>query len=260
MPGPLQAPAIDSNALPARRLLRENGRMYQQLAALLREPILNGVYPPGTALPKEAEIAGRFGVSLITVRHALRELQADGLISKRAAKPAVVAGPGTAARRSFAFRTFADIAAFTRNAELVVRSYRRERSELASGFFGTAPSERLYVLRGLLIARGTPEAAVTSFFPSQIGSRLSRDSFDNVLIFRTLQDRLAIRLAAAEITVRAETADAALAAELSYAEGGAILAVELRYSSMEGEPVEMTIARHRADSFSLTYQISNEGS
>ena len=36
-------------------------------------------------LPKEAEIAERFGVSLITVRQALRDLAADGLI--RSARP-----------------------------------------------------------------------------------------------------------------------------------------------------------------------------
>jgi GntR family transcriptional regulator len=234
--------------------------MYRQLAAILRGPILSGTYAVGSALPTEAEIAGRFGVSLITVRQALRDLETDGLIRKRAAKPAVVARRREHAKPSVAFRTFGDVAAFTRNAQLIVRGYRRERSELANAFFGAPAGERVYVLRGLLVADGTPEAVVTSFFPPQLGCRLSRDSFDDVLIFRTLQNRLGIRLAAAEVTVRAETADAMLAAELSFAEGAAVLAMEMRYRSARGEPVEMTIARHRADLFSLTYEIANEDS
>src|SRR6478735_8057231 len=84
--------------LPARQLLRDDGPLYRQLAAILRAPIVDGSYPLGAPLPKEADIAGRFGISLITVRQALRELEADGLIRKRAAKPAVVAARAPVAK------------------------------------------------------------------------------------------------------------------------------------------------------------------
>ena len=49
--------------------------------------------PVGTPLPREADLAESFQVSLITVRQALRDLEAEGLIQKRAAKPAIVADP-----------------------------------------------------------------------------------------------------------------------------------------------------------------------
>ena len=76
--------------LPMRALVRSNGPLYRQLADMLREPIASGALPIGAELPKEAEIGERFGVSLITVRQALRDLEADGLIQKRSAKPAIV--------------------------------------------------------------------------------------------------------------------------------------------------------------------------
>ena len=76
--------------LPSRPLARANGPLYRQLADVLRDPIATGAFPVGGELPKEASIAERFGVSLITVRQALRELENDGLIRKRSAKPAVV--------------------------------------------------------------------------------------------------------------------------------------------------------------------------
>src|SRR5882757_5588957 len=79
------------DSLPVRRLVRDDGPLYRQLVTILRAPIVAGHYPVGAALPKEADIAGRFGISLITVRQALRELEADGLIRKRSAKPAIVA-------------------------------------------------------------------------------------------------------------------------------------------------------------------------
>ena len=47
----------DLSSLPARQLLRHDGPLYRQLAAILRAPIVDGTYRVGTELPKEAEIA-----------------------------------------------------------------------------------------------------------------------------------------------------------------------------------------------------------
>src|SRR5437016_13002409 len=129
--------ALDASlsSLPARQLLRDDGPLYRQLAAILKTPIVDGTYPVGTELPKEAEIAERFGISLITVRQALRELETDGLIRKRAAKPAVVAARTPTPKLTSAFRNFADIAAYTRDARLEVANYRREASAAANAVF-----------------------------------------------------------------------------------------------------------------------------
>src|SRR5438105_2226206 len=127
---------VSLDSLPVRQLLRDDGPLYRQLADILRAPIIGGIYPVGGILPKEADIAGRFGISLITVRQALRELEADGLIRKRSAKPAVVASRAPVPKLSSAFRNFADIAAYTRGARLEIRGYRREHSEAASALFG----------------------------------------------------------------------------------------------------------------------------
>ena len=59
---------------------RAEGALYRQLAGRLRGAIASGRLPVGGELATEAELAQAFGVSLITVRHALRELQTEGLI------------------------------------------------------------------------------------------------------------------------------------------------------------------------------------
>src|SRR6187399_2321980 len=69
------------------RLTRAGGPLYKQLLAILRESIVSGSPPVGTPLPREADLAESFRVSLITVRQALRDLEAEGFIKKRAAKP-----------------------------------------------------------------------------------------------------------------------------------------------------------------------------
>ena len=70
---------------------------------------------------------------------------------------------------------------------------------------------------------------------------------------------LRIRIAGARFTIRAEIADTATARDLDYVEGGAILTMEMLYRSADDRAVELTIGRHRADVFTLSYEARNEG-
>lgn len=59
---------------------------YQAIAATLREQISTGALPTGAALPSESALRGRYRASRNTVRQALAELEAEGLIVTRHGK------------------------------------------------------------------------------------------------------------------------------------------------------------------------------
>lgn len=63
--------------------LAGHGFLYYNVAAELRRRIVDGVYPPGRAIPSEAMLVKAFGVSAITVRRALRELMFEGVLYGR---------------------------------------------------------------------------------------------------------------------------------------------------------------------------------
>jgi len=244
--------------LPVRPLARSNGPLYRQLADVLRQPIASGAFAVGGELPKEAEIGQHFGVSLITVRQALRELEAEGLIRKRSAKPAVVVAKAPSVNLSWKFKNFADMAAFTKDARLKIKSYRRQASPILESVFGLAKGQRGFCLQAVLQVGDQKRAQVTSFFPPEIGEQLSRADFDDVLIFQAVQHHLGIRMEVAHVTVRAEIADEAVAADLGREPGSPILAVEMLYQSTDQKRIEFTIARHPADIFSITYDAPND--
>lgn len=244
--------------LPQRTLARAQGPLYRQLADILREPIASGAFPVGSELPKEAVLAERFGVSLITVRQALRDLEADGLIRKRSAKPAVVASAAPRVTLSWTFKNFNDMAAFAKDADLRIKSYRKEASPHLERHFGLDKGAKGYCLRSVLGVGKQSKAQITTYFPPDIGSQLQREDFDDVLIFRAVQSRLNIRMSAAHCTVRAEVADASVAADLGIEEGSAILVVEMLYKDATQRNVEFSIARHPADLFSITYDAPND--
>ncbi|WP_395814187.1 GntR family transcriptional regulator [Devosia sp.] len=244
--------------LPKRSLARSQGPLYRQLADILREPIRSGAFRVGAELPKEAVIADHFGVSLITVRQALRDLEADGLIKKRSAKPAIITSSQPPVTLSWTFKNFADMAAFTKDAELKVKSYRKESSPVLQRHFGLAKDEAGYCLRSMLVVGKQRKAQITTYFPPTLGAKLTKADFNDVLIFRAVQRRLNIRMAVAHCTVRAEIADESVAADLGVTVGSAILAVEMLYQAADQSNVEFTIARHPADMFSITYDAPND--
>ncbi|MEV0250120.1 GntR family transcriptional regulator [Nocardia sp. NPDC050712] len=54
---------------------------YRDVAASLREAIQQGEYAPGSTLPKQDELATRFGVNIKTVRQAVGLLEVEGLVT-----------------------------------------------------------------------------------------------------------------------------------------------------------------------------------
>ncbi len=65
---------------------------YQVVLDRLHQDIVTGHYQPGQKLPSEAALVQRFGVSRITVGHAVRELQRQGLIDRMAGSGTYVRG------------------------------------------------------------------------------------------------------------------------------------------------------------------------
>ena len=66
---------------------------YQQIVAFLSNTIAIGEYQAGQKLPSEADLVKRFSTSRLTVQRALKELQHQGTIERRA-------GSGTYVRRT----------------------------------------------------------------------------------------------------------------------------------------------------------------
>jgi len=66
------------------RIDRRSSRpLYYQIKHVLLELISSGKLAVGDVLPGEHELAARFGVSRMTVRHALAELEAEGRVCRR---------------------------------------------------------------------------------------------------------------------------------------------------------------------------------
>lgn len=62
---------------------RRPARLAQAVVESLTDSIVSGTFPPGSALPVEPELCETFGVSRITIREAVKSLEAKGLVRAR---------------------------------------------------------------------------------------------------------------------------------------------------------------------------------
>ena len=76
-------PRPDTGASPMRRRpSAAPAAPYARVKQHLKDELGRGRWPPGGLMPSEAELVAQFGVSRMTVTRALRELQAEGLVTR----------------------------------------------------------------------------------------------------------------------------------------------------------------------------------
>lgn len=64
--------------------------LYYSIMEVIKDSIINGIYPIGSLLPTETEFEKQFQVSKITIRKAIELLEADGYVIKKSGKGTTV--------------------------------------------------------------------------------------------------------------------------------------------------------------------------
>lgn len=80
--------------------------LYERVKRHMSEAILVGEWPPGMVLPNETTLAQGFGVAVGTVRRAMSDLVAEGLLSRRRKTGTVVTGRAPHHSLRFFFQYF----------------------------------------------------------------------------------------------------------------------------------------------------------
>lgn len=159
----------------------------------LRAQIQSGARAPGSVLPSEADLAGSYGVSRVTVRKALEVLRGEGLVDARQ-------GFGWFVPADRVRQTLGPLS--TIEAELEGQGRSPVRKVVSFRFADLDGDEVLEVVR-VNLADGHPFALVTVWCPAEIGRRLSRDDVES----STFYDLLPVPVAGATQTIRAAAAD-----------------------------------------------------
>jgi len=152
---------------------------YRAIAADLATRIRAGEYPPGSALPPQRELSTSYGVTLMTLRQALRLLESDGLVVQQA-------GRGTFAAPAYQLDTLRSLDEDLRTQGLDVAtevlSLAMRRAPVA---LPAVPALRLERLRRFA---GRPAVHQVSWVPQPYAGRIRDRDFTTTSLYTALAD------------------------------------------------------------------------
>jgi GntR family transcriptional regulator len=247
MPGPTIATAMADLPQP----------LYARLRDALRAEILDGRLGAGDRLPSESELSAAHGVSRITVRQALGDLQKAGLITRLQGKGAFVAPPHASQslqRLQGLSEALASQGQTVHSKRLSLRKVRAPADVARQlALAGGAQVTQLVSLRYL---DGAPLSVNVSHFAAALGERIARIDVSGRDLIDVLEHDLAQPVGEAQLEIRAQALSARDARWLKAVAGEPALRVDRLVLGRDGQPLQAESATYPADRFSYRLTLS----
>lgn len=225
--------------------------IYSQIAKLLKEEIASS-RAPGECLPSENELAERFGVNRHTIRRAVEDLIAAGLLERRHGKGTFVLdaladyvlGRGTRFTETFESLGMTASNRILRKLVVPARGGVATRLQLAEN----APTLWIESLR---LADDRPICVISHFLPESAAPQLP-DEYHGGSLHEHLSVRYGWKLRRTESVVSAALPQGNDASLLGMAHNQPVLRVKsVNVLDLDGTPIEYALTRFRADRIQL---------
>ncbi|HEY5668397.1 MAG TPA: GntR family transcriptional regulator [Anaerolineales bacterium] len=229
--------------------------MYVWIREALRKEITGGVLKRGEKLPSEHDLASKFGVSRMTVRHGIAELIDEGLLYRRHGVGTFVAFPHlerdhTRLTNFFDRTESEDIHAQATVLDLEVIPAKQKIAKALDITVG----ELVIRVKTLRFADNVPITIHDAHIPHKLFSKLIDENLE-VQNLWSLFEQSGYKVKRAIQRIEAKEATKELAKLLGIREGASVLYKERTVYADDGTPVEFTYCYNRGDIYSLTVSL-----
>lgn len=242
---------------------------YVEIADEIVLQIRQGVLKPGDTVPSESELMDRYGVSGGTIRRAMTEVRASGLVETRHGKGSTVKDrPPVRHRSSDRFRRSlrrGGKAAYLAESEQsgaeakvsVLYIGPVEAPEDIAERLGVEVGAKVLARRRLYFRNGTPVETATSYLPWDVAKDIPELFAENPGgggIYARLEDH-GHEFAEYVETLQARPASKAESSELALSPGAPVIHLIRNAVTVDGRVVEACDTLMAADQFVFTYRI-----
>lgn len=242
---------------------------YVQIADEIVQQIRAGVLKPGDMVPSESELVDRYGVAGGTIRKAMVEVRASGLVETRHGKGSLVkARPPVRHRSSDRFRRShrkGGKAAYLAESEQAGATAKvsvlfigpADAPDDISERLGVDAGDKVLARRRLYFRNGTPVETATSYLPWDVVKDIPELFSENPGpggIYARLEDDGHIFAEFVE-TLQARPASKAESSELALSPGAPVVHLIRDAVTEEGRVVEVCDTLMAADQFVFSYRI-----
>jgi GntR family transcriptional regulator len=228
--------------------------LYRQVEEHLTRQIHDGAFPPGSRLPSDGDLCAQYGVSRITIRHALDNLIRGNLVRRQQGVGTFVIGPDQAVKKASLFGYIDDIHPHL-NLKLLSAGRRVPPVTLARTMGVPAEQEcQCYV--SVNQAGKEPLSYIEAYFPDESARFVSAADFaGHVPSARVVEMRSGKVFAHAEQTMEAVAAPAHVANALGLAVGHPIIRMERVYFATDGSVLDATEAHYHPQRYQYAVRL-----
>ena len=236
--------------------------LYYRVESLLRNKILNGQMEPGDKLPTEEDLVKIFGVSLITIRKALSNLEEEGLIVRNRAIGTYVAQDIKIAEK---FLITNEVYNILRDADryevknVSIQTIRVKDARYARAvreFFKLSSNDKICMIKRTRLFRGKPMYFLENYMPEHIARHLTVKELMKKHLLMVLKEKIDLVIDHGVMYLEAVPADIDLSEILNTQFFEPLILRQLCYWLPDGEPLEIVYSFMRQDYFRYKVNIS----
>ncbi len=229
-------------------MAEDSGPLYARVERVIAGEIADGSLAVGAQLPTEEQLVARFGVSRITVRRAVQNLAARGLVEVRRGKGTFVVEPRIVQPLTSLTGFVEDMTALGLDATArVLRVDIVTASAAVAGELDLDPGSRVTLIERARLANGVPISFDQTYLPVGLGSRIAEDDLANQPVFDLLEHKYDVPLVAADYRLSAVGAHRAAADALGIAVGSPVLRIERTSFTTGLRPIDYETLHYRGD-------------
>lgn len=229
---------------------KSNDPLHLQIKNILLDKITNQLWKPGDCIPSERELCENYGVSRITIRKSLADLEREGVIHK-------IQGKGTFVTSEKFVQPLMKLRSFSEDM--------RERGFIPSSkilMFEIIPSNKfvskkleipnasdVILLQRLRMADNEPMAIETAYLISPLCNPLLHQLKSGDSLYKLIYENLGIELGSAQQSIEVGTVNGWEANLLNLVDKSLVLLTQRLTFTKDGKPIEFVTSKYRGDRY-----------
>lgn len=169
--------------------------LYYQIVTDIKQQVQDGILKPGTKLPAESALCQSYQVSRVTVRNALEELCAQGIIKREPNKGHFVAKiKNRQMTNSRSMYSAIQASGKVPSSRIITMATQPATSALAH-LFGIEPESPLVMIYRVRFADSTPVSLEHIYLPDDIFSGINPWDLEHQSLVRIMQEQFHVEIA-----------------------------------------------------------------
>ncbi len=222
--------------------------LYFQVKEHIKQYIADHGLTAEERLPSEKDLMELYGVSRITLRRALEELEKDGLIHRQHGKGTFVSAHRIQAQLTYLSSFTEDLRerGYTTHAKIL--EFRDlSPDDVVRNALSLKEGKKVLLLKRIRYADNQPIAIEVCYFSAELFANIIQQDLEHQSLNRIMQNKYGVHFSHAKQWIGTQMADKEMKKIFEFTKPTSILAMRRIVSDIHNTPVQYTVSYYRGD-------------